>query len=165
MRWITLLLLLSSWNSMAQEPLLPVVGTPILTVTGEIALTNSRDTAQFDLVALAELPQHEFSTETPWTEGKHHFRGVLLEDLLQYLGAQGQQITAIALNDYHTEIDRKLPEFSQLLLATHFDGKPMQVRDKGPLWLMLPLSELNQLKNKRYHELLIWQLTSLDVEP
>lgn len=164
MRWMMMLLLVSSWSCMAFEPLSPVA-QPLLTVTGAIAVTNSGQTAQLDRAALAGLPQHEFSTETPWTEGEHHFKGVLLVDLLQRLGASGQHIKAIALNDYHTEFDRQLPEFSQLLLATHFDGKPMQVRDKGPLWLMLPLSELDQLTNKRYHELLIWQLGSIDVQP
>ncbi len=164
MRWMMVLLLMSSFSCMALAPLTPVA-EPILTVTGPLAVTNSGQAAQFDRAALAALPQHEFSTETPWTEGVHHFKGVLLEDLLQRLGASGQHIKAIALNDYHTEFNRNLPEFSQLLLATHFDGKPMRVRDKGPLWLMLPLSELNELQNKRYHELLIWQLASLDVQP
>lgn len=170
---VTISLLLSSYAAWAAvpTPLPNAQGRVILTVTGNIAVTNqseqlgrrNADIAEFDMAMLNNMPQHEFSTETPWTEGNVHFRGVLLQDLLQRVGAKHHKVRAVALNEYYHEMDLSRPELDQLLLATHFNGNPMKVRNKGPIWLMLPLSELQQLNKKQYHELLVWQLKSLDV--
>lgn len=171
----TLTMCLSYWSIpvMATEPLPAAQGRVVLTVTGNISLTNTLDPVgnnseprvEFDLALLDSLPQHEFSTTTPWTDGRHHFRGVLLQELLQRVGAKGTQVRAVALNAYHNDIDSSRPELARLLLVTHFDGEPMKIRDKGPVWLMLPLSEDKELDKKRYHELLIWQLKALHVRP
>lgn len=159
-------------NALAAEPLSTPKGRVLLTITGNIGVTNSgtnsaleqTEQAEFDLALLDSLPQHEFNTETPWTNGMHRFSGVLLRDLLQRVEAKGVMIKAVAFNEYFSEIDISRPELSGLLLATRMDGEPMRVRDKGPSWLMLPLSESKQLDNKRFHELLIWQLRTLDVQ-
>jgi hypothetical protein len=158
-------LLLSAWSSLlvAAEPLPVPQGRVVLTVTGNLAVTNADNKAEFDMEMLSALPQHEFSTGTPWTDQKHHFRGVLLRDLLRRVGAEGSEVRAVALNDYHYNIERELVAELPLLLATHLDGKPMKIRHKGPVWLMLPLSENPRFNTKRYHELLIWQLKTLDV--
>ncbi|MFP2769966.1 molybdopterin-dependent oxidoreductase [Oceanisphaera sp. KMM 10153] len=158
-------LLLSAWSSLlfAAAPLSAPQGRVMLTVTGKIAVTNADGKAEFDMEMLSALPQHEFSTETPWTEGRHHFRGVLLSDLLRRVGAEGAEVRAVALNEYHYDIERELVAEAPLLLTTHLDGQPMKIRHKGPIWLMLPLSDHPRFSTKRYHELLIWQLNTLDV--
>ena len=163
----------SCWGApvLATEPLPAAQGRVVLTVTGNIVVTNTPDNldnntgnkAEFDLDMLAQLPQHEFSTETPWTEGVHHFHGVLLKDVLQRVGAKSSVLRAVALNEYYYEMDTSSLGLEHLLLVTHLDGKAMKIRDKGPIWLMLPLSELQQLDKKQYHELLVWQLKKLDV--
>ncbi|MFD1008043.1 hypothetical protein [Oceanisphaera ostreae] len=169
----TLALLLSYWvpQAVVAYPLPTAQGRVVLTVTGNITVTNSNEPlrdnganeVEFDLALLESLPQHEFITKTPWTDGEHHFRGVLLQDLLQRVGAQSTRVKAVALNAYFHHFDSGSPELSSLLVATHFDGKPMKIRDKGPVWLMLPLSEYKELDTKLYYELLLWQLKSLDV--
>ncbi len=158
-------LLLLAWSSLlfAADPLPAPQGRVVLTVTGKLAVTNAGNKAEFDMEMLSAFPRHEFSTTTPWTEGRHHFRGVLLSDLLRRVGAEGSEVRAMALNDYHYDIGRELVTELPLLLATHLDGQPMKIRHKGPVWLMLPLSDQPRLDTKRYHELLIWQLKNLDV--
>ncbi|ART83622.1 hypothetical protein CBP31_14100 [Oceanisphaera profunda] len=159
-------------EALAAEPLSAPEGRVLLTLTGNIGVTNSgtnsaleqTEQAEFDLALLDSLPQHEFDTETPWTNGVHRFSGVLLRDLLERVDAKGVVIKAVAFNEYFSVIDISRPELSGLLLATRMDGEPMRIRDKGPSWLMLPLSESKQLDNKRFHELLIWQLRTLDVQ-
>ena len=154
------------------KPLPSPEGRVLLIITGNIGITNSGpnsamgqgDQAEFDLELLDSLPQHEFRTQTPWTNGEHQFSGVLLHDLLHRIDAKGSHIRAVAFNEYFSEFDADTPELASLLLATRMDGEPMRIRDKGPTWLMLPLSDLQQLDNKRYHELLIWQLRTLDVQ-
>ncbi|NHI01844.1 MULTISPECIES: hypothetical protein [Oceanimonas] len=159
-----LLMLLPALPVKAADPLPPPDGRVVLTVTGNLAHTNDAGQARLDMDLLASLPQHEFSTLTPWTDGKHEFRGVLLNELLQRLGADGKRVRLVALNDYHHDIDMALVRNTPFLLATHLDGKRMKVRDKGPLWLMLPLSESKEYDTKRYHEMLVWQLKSLDIQ-
>ncbi|MBM7454264.1 hypothetical protein HNR62_000088 [Oceanisphaera litoralis] len=161
---LTLGLLLSAWSSLlfAAAPLPVPQGRVILTVTGKLAVTNAAGRAEFDMEMLSALPQHEFSTTTPWTDQKHHFRGVLLSELLRRVGAEGSEVRAVALNDYYHDIERELVVELPLLLATHQNGQPMKIRHKGPVWLMLPLSDNPRFNTKRYHELLIWQLKTLD---
>ncbi|GHA17520.1 hypothetical protein [Oceanisphaera arctica] len=158
-------LLLGAWSSLlyAADPLPVPQGRVVLTVTGKIAVTNADNKAEFDMEMLSALPQHEFNTRTPWADQKQHFRGVLLSDLLQRVEAEGSQLRIMALNEYHHDVNMKTVKELPLLLTTHLDGKPMKIRDKGPVWLMLPLSDNPQLDTKRFHELLVWQLKSLDV--
>ncbi|MCC4262999.1 molybdopterin-dependent oxidoreductase [Oceanimonas baumannii] len=147
----------------AAEPLLSPQHPVVLTVTGEIHRTNSDEKALFDLSMLDKLPQQSFTTDTPWTERKHLFSGVLLSELLKYVGAEGKTVRVVALNDYHVDIDIEVASQHPLLLATRMDGETMKIRDKGPIWLMLPLSDNKSYDTKRYHELLAWQLKTLDI--
>ncbi|ART79492.1 hypothetical protein [Oceanisphaera avium] len=159
-------------NAQTLPALDPPQGRVILTITGDIKVSNStslsdkseQPKAEFDLAMLDALEQHEFTTKTPWTNGAHQFSGVLLKEVLERVGATGHHIKAIAYNEYFAEIDTHDLELEQLLVTTRLDGKEMRIRDKGPTWLMLPLSDLKELNNKRYHELLIWQLKTLDVQ-
>lgn len=173
--WVALL-----WGAqVSAEPLAPLPkpeGRVLVSITGNIGITNTGipslangereqvEQAEFDLVMLDSLPQHEFRTGTPWTTESHQFSGVLLSDLLRRVDAQGTQVTASAINEYFSVIDTRRPELASLLLATRLDGKPMRIRDKGPTWLMLPLTGMKEVNNKLYHELLIWQLRTLDVQ-
>lgn len=151
---------------MAADALPAPEGRVVLTVTGNIDVTNTVDgrSAEFDLEMLAALEQHAFDTETPWTEGHHLYQGVLLRDLLERVGANGERVRASALNDYHHDIEMYELRQEPFLLATHRDGVPLTVRHKGPVWIMLPLSENPQYNRKRYFDMLVWNLTALNVE-
>ena len=98
---------LSSASLSAAESLPAAEQAVVLTVTGNIERMNGAGKASFDLAMLDELPQHAFYTETPWTERKHHFSGVLLSDLLGFLEAKGETARVVALNDYHFNLDMK----------------------------------------------------------
>ena len=54
----------------------------ILTVSGTISQTNAGARAVFDRPMLLTLPGAVVETETPWTEGKKRFEGVLVRDVL-----------------------------------------------------------------------------------
>ncbi|BDY03474.1 molybdopterin-binding oxidoreductase [Ferrimonas sp. YFM] len=138
-------------------------GQVLLTISGKIARTNAAGEARLDRPMLAQLPQSSVTTLTPWTEKPHKYEGVLLTDLLHYLGASGQRIKARALNDYFTYLDLSELAHYPLLLATHVDGKQMRVRDKGPIWLVLPLTDFPELDEVKFHEKMIWQLRYLEV--
>ena len=147
----------------AAAPLPSPEGTVVLSVTGRIGVTNAEGRADFDLAMLGQLPQHEFNTLTPWTTQVHRYRGVLLRDLLDRVGAEGERVRATALNQYHADLPPGVAGSYPLLLATHRDGEPMRVRDKGPIWILLPLSDHPELNLKQHHEMMVWQLRTLDI--
>ncbi|MBL1418651.1 MAG: hypothetical protein COB27_017465 [Moritella sp.] len=138
-------------------------GTVILTVSGNIDNTNVNGEAQFDRQMLEQLPQTKITTYTPWTEGLHVYEGVLLNTLLEQVGASSDKLVAKALNDYHTRIDLEALKDYPILLAIKTDGVPMRVRDKGPIWIIYPLSDYAELDTIKHHEDMIWQLGSLEV--
>lgn len=140
-------------------------GKVILTVGGNISQANTGHSARFDRQMLAQLPQHTLTTQTPWTEEAHVYEGVLLRDLLQYLGASGQYVTALALNEYQSDIKMDLIHSYPILLAMKDNGTQMRVRDKGPLWIIFPLSEYPELNIPSHYEKMVWQLNALEVQP
>jgi len=137
-------------------------GPVVLTVKGKIANTNAGDTAQFDLEMLEKLKGRKGEMETPWTTGKVTFEGPLLREILSAVGASGTSLKVRALNDYAAEVpaeDAKL----DTILATTLDGKPMSVRDKGPLMLVYPFDLDAGLYNEKYFSRSVWQIKEIEV--
>lgn len=118
----------------------------------------------FDLQTLESLPQHAFTTLTPWSHQAIAFSGPLLRDVLAMAGAQGQQLRATAINDYRIQIPVDDTMRFNVIVATRMNGQRMSVRDKGPLFVVYPFDTLPELKQARYYERSIWQLKSLEVE-
>ena len=138
-------------------------GKVILTVAGTIGEAGKGGPVSFTLDELERLGTAELETETPFTPGPVRFTGVPLRRLLEAVGARGDNIRATALNDYAVDIPREDAMRHDVLLATRVDGKPMPVRDKGPVWVVYPWSEHPELKDPRYGARSIWQLRSLEM--
>lgn len=135
----------------------------ILTISGDIANTNVGDTAQFDLAMLQALPSHEFQTDTIWTERTHTFTGVTLGTLMETVGAGGDTVRAVALNDYAVDIPMADAEDDSALVAYHMDGREMSVREKGPLWVVYPYASASRYRSEVIYSRSIWQLDRLEV--
>lgn len=138
-------------------------GQVILTISGEIENGTSGDIAEFDLDTLKQLGTLDIETETPWTEGKIRFTGVLARDVMDLVGATGRSISAIALNDYSVSIPFEDFDKYDVIIATERDGAPMRIRDRGPLWVIYPWSDNAELRNELYYSRSIWQLRSIEV--
>jgi hypothetical protein len=139
-------------------------GKPILTIAGQIAVTNKAATAQFDRAMLESLGMTGFETVTPWYEGPVRFDGVRMDRLMQEVGATGDSIVAYALNDYSTEIP--MHDFSRydVILALKRDGEYMPVRDKGPLFIVYPYDSAPELQHQRFYSRSAWQVSRLVVQ-
>ena len=136
----------------------------VLRITGNLERTNDGDAAAFDLAQLGALPQTTVKTVTPWTEGVTEFRGPLAREVLGHVKARGIRVRATAINDYVIEIPIADFDSYDVILAIARDGKPMGIRDRGPIWVIYPWSEHPELQNEVYHGRSIWQLESLVVE-
>ena len=139
-------------------------GEIILTITGRIAYTNNGDSAAFDETMLAALPSTVLETTTVVTDGVKQFDGFLMRDLLARVGAEGETVTATALNDYIIDIPMEDFERFDVLVATHMDGQRLLPSDKGPLWIVYPRDDHAQLQDIRYDYRWVWQLVRLKVE-
>ena len=137
----------------------------VLTITGP----NLRAPAQggrfaFDLGALQALAQRKIVATTPWYKDPVEFGGPLLRDVLQAGGvppeAQGT-LRCTALNDYRVEIPLDDAHRFDVVVAHLLNGKPMSVREKGPLFVIYPFDEQPQLRTTVYYSRCIWQLKAI----
>jgi hypothetical protein len=144
-----------SWQSQPANPV-------ILTVSGELDCCPD-GTAYFDLERLDALVQTTVKTITPWTETEESFQGVRLDQLLAAMGARGSNLEAVALNDYSTRFTTQALLQYPVILATRKEGQPMRVRDKGPIWIIYPLSDYPALRKEEHHHAMVWQLKALTV--
>jgi hypothetical protein len=143
---------------LATRPLLAQSADPvILTVEGRVP-GPPRD---FTLAELESLGTEALRTTTPWTRGMQAFSGVPLLRLLQATGGGAVPMRAEALNRYAVALDAEDATLRAGLLATRWDGQPMRVRDRGPIWLVFPWSERPELDRPEVHERSIWQLRRL----
>jgi hypothetical protein len=119
----------------------------------------------FDLPALEALPQRTLATATPWYPGARRFTGPLLRDVLASAGLPADatgHARCVALNDYRVDIPLADLRGFDVVLARLLDGKPMSVRDKGPLFVIYPFDERPELRNSLYYGRCIWQLKSIE---
>ena len=106
----------------------------------QLILPDKREIT-LDEAALAALPQVEFETATPWTLGTHRYRGPTLKSVLaQQQVDSASAIDVAALNGYQQRVDLSLFAKVPLTLVRYQDDKPLTRRNKGPLWLLVPLS-------------------------
>ncbi len=139
-------------------------GPVILTLSGMINRTNAAGNAVLDAAVLKSLPQITIVTDTPWTEGQIRFEGPLLRDVLELVGAEGKSLKAIAINDYFVEIPATDAEMYDVILAMRLDDNDLNVRSKGPLWVIYPWKDNENLRSETYYSRSIWQLMRIDVQ-
>ncbi len=138
-------------------------GPVILTVSGALNTHNDANTAAFDLALFERLPQHSFSTRTPWYPQPRKFNGVLFAELLKVLDSQANSVRAVALNDYRVDIPADDLLRHDAMIASRLDDKPIAVRDKGPLLIIYPFDARPALRTAVHYSRAIWQLRGLEL--
>ena len=138
-------------------------GEVVLTVSGDLGVTNAEGVAEFDLAMLDALPQRQTVATTPWYTGEQTFSGVIVQDLLEAVGAHGTTVTVVALNDYSADIP--IEDFADMpvILATRINGELLSVRDKGPLFVIYPFDLDPELNNEVIFDRSVWQVSQIKV--
>lgn len=154
----TLLVAIAPLYGATQTP-----GAPVLVIAGKSA-AGTASTLSLAMRDLEALPQRSFTTNTPWTKSAQTYSGPLLRDVLARAAVQGTNIRASALNDYQITIPASDAQQFDIIVALQVDGKPIPVRDRGPLFVIYPFDSKPELKNSRYYERSIWQLKSMQVD-
>lgn len=141
----------------------PPTGEVILTLSGRISRPNRGDTAQYDLAALDRLEQGSFEGDTPWTENPTRFSGPLLAAILGDAVVTGSELEVFAINDYMAIIPVADARQMKVILATRHNGKPMSVRERGPLWIIYPMDQNPDLRTQAIYAKSVWQVVSITV--
>ncbi|MBI1170212.1 molybdopterin-dependent oxidoreductase [bacterium] len=138
-------------------------GPVVLTVTGLDLSDHPDGQATFDVAQLRALGETKISTTSIWTGGTHTFTGPSLAAVLRYLQVKDAVLAMHAINDYVVEMPTSEVEAGAPILAYEMDGAPMQVRDKGPLWVIYPYDADARFRTDTIFARSVWQLDRIDV--
>ncbi len=134
----------------------------------ETVLTLSRgsdgvESLDFTLDELAALPQVTIVTENEFSDGEVVYRGPLVRDVIEHLAlGQTETLRFTAANDYYVEIPTSDFRRFDVILALEADGVRLSRRDKGPIWLMYPISDHQELRDPLFIHRLIWQVVRIE---
>ena len=113
-----------------------------------------------DLMALEQV---EITTSNEFVDGEKVFKGPLVRDILILCrAADAQQVSLTAANDYQVEVDAHEFFDYDAILALSMDGEMLSKRDKGPIWVIYPMSTHAELRKPVYNSRLIWQLVKME---
>ena len=156
-------LIASPIRSAEQLTLAEPKGAVLLTVTTTATADQPAAVHRLDRAMLEAMGSTFLQTSTPWTDGVPLFRGVLVRDLLRSLGSSGEVARAIALSDDRRDIP--LTDFFNypVLLAYEMNGRALPVRGKGPIWIVYPLDQFGELRNRITERKMVWQLVELQI--
>ena len=80
-----------------------------------------------------------------------------------HVQAKGEILSVTALNDYTSEIP--IADFTRYhpIVALKRDGKYMEIRDKGPLFVVYPYDSAPELQSQRFYSRSPWQIARMEV--
>lgn len=138
------------------------VGDVILRV---VDMTSQGQTLEFDMAALESIGVVEYTVDDQQAEGDlATFRGVLISDLLDVVGASAEATTlmATALNDYAVEIPVADVRDHAVMLATSVDSERMSVARYGPTRVIYPY-HTGEFDRAVYEPRWIWQVATIEI--
>lgn len=147
---------------LAAQPAQAADKETVLTISGRLKGPHGAR-ADFSMPMLEAMPQVSLQAQTPWFNESHTFTGPLLRDVLTRCGAQGDALRLKALNDFRADMPMADALQHDVVLARLRDGKPMSVREKGPLFVMYPFNAKPELRSTAYYTRSVWQLRWIEV--
>lgn len=138
--------------AVAEEAVLTVANS----LTGaEVSLSESE---------LMALPQATVNTKNEFVDDMTAFQGPLGRDVLALVEGGGDTVVLTAVNDYAVEVP--ISDFMDydVVFAMSADGEKFSRRDKGPIWVVYPMSDHEELQDPVYNARLIWQLVKVEIK-
>lgn len=139
-------------------------GEVILVIDGMINVCNEGSGLRLDREMIEALPAREVRTENPWEDGKVAYQGVLMRDLLTFAKANGGTAVVSALNDYRADIPVDDINKYDVILAVRRGGEYLSVRDKGPLFVVFPFSDVPGLASETRYAQSVWQVNRITLK-
>jgi|LGOV01.1.fsa_nt_gb hypothetical protein len=156
-----------SSNSRVTVPVVPIVTSENVVPMGNAILTlvNAAEGASVELSEenLLAMPQFTVRTENEFVDGLVEFVGPLARDVIALLGAgEVETLKLTAVNDYSVEIPMSDVLEYDVIFAMSQNGERLSIRDKGPIWVIYPMTDNDELQDRVYNDRLIWQLVKVD---
>jgi hypothetical protein len=133
---------------------------PILRIDGAL----EGPPVSFTRAELEALGTARIRTATPWHDGVQEFEGVPMARVMQATLARGTAIEVVALNKYRTAIPMEDFQRHQPILALKRGGQYMDIKDKGPLFIIYPYDARAELKTETYYSRSAWQVATITVK-
>jgi hypothetical protein len=156
------LALLAAPAAWAEPPFLIVEGA----IRGGQPIGDGRLRRSFSEAEVLAMPTQTVTTLTDWRP-RTDYVGPTLHTVLQSAGAiinERTRIQLIAFNDYSVTIPSSDLHKYDPVLAHTASGKRLTKRDFGPLWLMYPREQHEELRNNATSNgKLIWQVLRITV--
>ncbi len=108
---------------------------------------------------LLAMPQVTVNTANDFVDDVSEFSGPLARDVVSMLGDDIKMARFYAINGYSIEIPVSDFRDYDVIFALSIDGKLFSLRDKGPVWLIYPMTDNPELQDRVYNDRLIWLLT------
>lgn len=150
-------------QAMGSSPLPTPEGEVLLVIDGAISNANVGDEAHFDLAMLQALPTDRFTTRTPWNDGDQTFEGARLSAVLDVVGAASDAFRAVGTDDYASDFRGVDVDRYPVLIAYLHNGKPMSLRQLGPLRIVLPFDDHPELATHENEAASVWQVIRLTI--
>lgn len=142
-----------------------LIATPSLAATKLLSIVRINGDVQIvtdeDLKAIGEITIETSLIGDDNKERVHKVIGPRFRDVLRHFSVEGTIADAIALDAYRINIPVEDAEKYDVVLATSIDGKKLTARDRGPLWIIYPLSGHPELMAPLYEARSVWQLKEL----
>ena len=131
---------------------------------GDSAPNHEDAEVGFSEADLLALPQVTIRTRTEFTDGVVEFIGPLARDAVAFVATgTAANIHLVAANDYAIDIPLSDIADYDVILAMQANGERLTMRDKGPIWLMYPLDDHEEMQDPVFNNRLIWQLTTMEL--
>lgn len=130
-----------------------------------LSVTNASGGVSVDLTEddLLAMEQFTVRTENEFVDGLVEFTGPLARDVIALLNVSGiETLKLTAVNDYAVEVPMSDILDYDVIFAMSQNGMRFSVRDKGPVWLIYPMSDNIELQDRVYNDRLIWQLVKVE---
>ena len=88
--------------------------------------------------------------------------GVTGAQLAKAIEWSGEEVSAVANNDYSVTIPFEVFADPTTLIAYENNGRPMAVRAKGPLWIVFPFDRGSKYLTDAYRSYAVWGLERVD---
>lgn len=130
-----------------------------------LTLTNTSSGVSVELTEEDLLSMEQFSvfTENEFVDGLVEFKGPLARDIFALLeDPKIEELKLTAVNDYAVEIPVTDIMDYDVIFALMQNGDKFSVRDKGPIWVIYPMTDHVELQDRVYNDRLIWQLVRVE---
>lgn len=111
----------------------------------------------FSEAQLAALPQKTFKTKHTWAAEAQEFSGPLLADVLKQVCPSARNIYLRSLDQYSIMVDFPKIVKYEPILALRINGKPLTIREKGPIWLIINTDGF-KIPPRSLDNMFVWQL-------